>query len=67
MTSGTSRIFESKDLPPSFADRPAQTSGVQVRERNGIWEVSDNGVFRGDYHQEDHALAAAELLRVSQR
>ncbi|RFU14601.1 hypothetical protein DZD18_00880 [Rhodobacteraceae bacterium W635] len=44
------------------AERPAQSGGVQVRERNGIWEVKDNGVFRGDYHQEEHALEAAARL-----
>jgi hypothetical protein len=38
---------------------------VQLRERNGIWEVKVDGVFRGDYHKKEHALAAAALLNLS--
>ena len=38
---------------------------VQLRERNGIWEVKVDGVFRGDYHRKEHALAAAALLNLS--
>jgi hypothetical protein len=51
----------------AFMDRPAQRGGVQVRERNGIWEVRVDGKFRGDYHQKEHALAAAALHRLSPR
>lgn len=51
----------------SFMDRPAQRGGVQVRERNGIWEVQVDGKFRGDYHQKEHALAAAALHKLSLR
>ena len=51
-------------------DRPEKSSirrdRVQVRERNGIWEVKVDGKFRGDYHQQQHALAAAALLKLSQ-
>ena len=46
-------------------DTLVQHSGVQVRERNGIWEVRVDGKFRGDYHQKEHALAAAALHKVS--
>ena len=45
----------------------AQLAGAQVRERNGIWEVRVDGRFRGDYHQKEHALAAAALHKVSLR
>jgi hypothetical protein len=38
---------------------------VQVRERSGVWEVRVDGEFRGDYHQEDHAIAAAAGFRSS--
>lgn len=48
-------------------DGPAQHGGVEVRERNGIWEVQVDGKFRGDYHQEEHALAAAALHKLSRR
>ncbi|MCV2880309.1 hypothetical protein OE699_15815 [Sedimentimonas flavescens] len=48
-------------------NRPAQHGGVQVRERNGIWEVRVDGKFRGDYHQKEHALAAAALHKLSMR
>ena len=40
---------------------------VQVRERNGIWQVQVDGKFRGDYHQKEHALAAAALHKLSPR
>ncbi len=46
---------------------PARRGGVQVRERNGIWEVKVDGKFRGDYHQKEHALAAAALHKLSRR
>ena len=49
----------------SSMDTPVQHSRVQVRERNGIWEVRVDGKFRGDYHQKEHALAAAALHKVS--
>jgi hypothetical protein len=48
-------------------NRPPQRGEVQVRERNGIWEVEVDGKFRGDYHQKEHALAAAALHRLSPR
>lgn len=48
-------------------NRPTQRGGVQVHERNGIWQVRVDGKFRGDYHQKDHALAAAALHKLSER
>ena len=51
----------------SSTNEPSQGGGVQVRERNGIWEVRVDGKFRGDYHQKEHALAAAALHRLSPR
>ena len=47
--------------------RPAQQGAVQVRERNGVWEVKVDGSFRGDYHKKEHALAAAALCTLSRR
>ena len=64
---------EQPDLPKGqgrldpFQDRAARRDRVQVRERNGIWEVKVDGKFRGDYHQKEHALAAAALLKLSPR
>jgi hypothetical protein len=49
----------------SSMNRPKQRSGVQVRERNGIWQVQVDGKFHGDYHQKEHALAAAALHKLS--
>ncbi|QGY00413.1 hypothetical protein EI983_13380 [Roseovarius faecimaris] len=46
---------------------PPHRGGVQVRERNGTWEVEVDGKFRGDYHQKEHALAAAALHKLSPR
>lgn len=44
---------------------PQKLDRVQVRERNGIWEVKVDGAFRGDYHQREHAVAAAALHKLS--
>ena len=63
----TSRPFADRGPTRSTAERPAKRGGVQVRERNGVWEVRDHGVFRGDYHQKEHALEAAALLKLSPR
>lgn len=46
-------------------EQPAQRERVQVRERSGIWEVKVDGKFHGDYHQKEHALAAAALIKLS--
>ena len=58
---------KSRGAQDSSLNRPAQQGGVQVRERNGIWEVQVDGKFRGDYHQKEHALAAVALHKLSQR
>lgn len=38
---------------------------VRVGERNGIWAVNVDGVFRSGYHHKEQALAAAALLKLS--
>ncbi|NGM47574.1 hypothetical protein G5B31_18725 [Rhodobacter sp. SGA-6-6] len=53
--------------PVSSVGRPAQHDRVQVVERNGIWQVKADGKFWGDYHQKEHALTAATLLKLSLR
>lgn len=58
---------KSKGGQGSSRNPPPQRGGVQVRERNGIWEVQVDGKFRGDYHQKEHALAAAALHKLSLR
>ena len=63
----TSRNFADKGLNRSSVEQAASPRGVQVRERSGIWEVSNNGGFRGDYHQKEHALEAAARLTGSRR
>lgn len=35
---------------------------VQVREQSGIWEVTADGRFHGQYLKEEHAFAAAKAL-----
>ncbi|MBV2359146.1 hypothetical protein KUH32_05115 [Thalassococcus sp. CAU 1522] len=67
-------MTEMKPVPPnsrggqgSSMNRPTLRGGVRVRERNGIWEVQVDGKFRGDYHQKEHALAAAALHKLSPR
>jgi hypothetical protein len=67
-------VSDKQSVPPrskgekgSSIDWPAQRGGVQVRERNGIWEVKVDGKFHGDYHQKEHALAASALVKLSLR
>ncbi len=50
---------------PEGLESHRPTDRVQVRQRNGIWEVKVDGTFHGDYHQEQHAIAAAALLKLS--
>jgi hypothetical protein len=43
---------------------PADTvrlADVRVRERSGVWEVTVNGRFHGDYLREEHAVEAVVL------
>lgn len=62
------RRIPKEEQAPERSFRPAvQPDRVQARERSGIWEVRVDGVFRGDYHQKEHALAAAALARLSLR
>jgi len=44
--------------PPSPKDR------VHVSRRNGIWTVTVDGAFRGDYHAREDAEAAAAVARL---
>ena len=55
-----------KDTPelPSSSANPQR---VQVRKRNGVWEVKVDGVFRGDYLKEANARAAAARAKHSLR
>lgn len=50
----------------SMAWKPVNTPDrVTTSERNGVWSVTVDGVFRGDYHQRAHAEAAAALARMT--
>ncbi|MZR13394.1 hypothetical protein GQE99_10230 [Maritimibacter sp. DP07] len=42
-----------------------QKDRIQLRLRNGIWEVKLDGHFLGDYHKKEYALAAVALLKLS--
>jgi hypothetical protein len=65
MASGPAWIGEhGQSEDPKPRDRK---EGVEVRERNGIWAVTLDGAFHGDYHQEVHAVEAAALLKSSLR
>lgn len=47
--------------PQNPADRWAETSANrQMYFRNGIWVATVGGVWLGDYHEREHALAAVE-------
>ena len=43
------------------------SGGVRLRLRNGIWQGSVDGAFRGHYHQKDHAIAALADVRQGLR
>jgi hypothetical protein len=51
-------------IEPVAQSRPS-TGRVDVRERNGIWRVTIDGAFLGDYHTRDAADAHAVLARRS--
>lgn len=47
-------------------DNPVQPTGAVIRNRSGIWEVTINGHFHGDYLREEHAAeAAVAALRLA--
>ncbi len=51
-----------RSLPAPITDsRPP--SGVEIELRNGIWSVTVDGNFLGDYHAQEDAEAAATLER----
>lgn len=52
-------------LPEAEEQADGPRERVQVRMRNGVWEVKADGTFRGDYHKKEHAMAAAALLKLS--
>ena len=45
-------------VPPLTNDR------IQTSKRNGIWTVTVDGVFRGDYYERAQAEAAAAVARL---
>lgn len=61
------RVPEAKRTPASPSRPVNQPDRVQLKEKGGIWEVRVDGVFRGDYHLKEHALAAAALANLSLR
>ncbi|WP_197482537.1 hypothetical protein [Thalassospira indica] len=46
-------------------ERSGRVDRVQLIKKNSIWEISVDGVFRGHYHDREHALAAAALAKLS--
>jgi len=46
-------------------ERGGRVDRVQLIKKNNIWEISVDGVFRGHYHDREHALAAAALAKLS--
>lgn len=44
-------------------ERAAPESRVVTRKRHGIWSVTVDGAFLGDYHHREDAEAAATLAR----
>ena len=46
-------------------ERGGRVDRVQLIKKNNIWEISVDGVFRGHYHDREHALAAEALAKLS--
>lgn len=63
----SARVPEQKRTPAPPSRSVVQRDRVQLKERGGIWEIRVDGVFRGDYHLKEHALAAAALANLSLR
>ncbi|MCU9848957.1 hypothetical protein OEZ60_13180 [Defluviimonas sp. WL0024] len=62
---GLTRSPQEQLRPEHSRKRSTQGDRVQLRERNGMWEVQVDGELRGDYYEKRHALAAAALLKLS--
>lgn len=58
--------YEKRVPMPPFTSI-VQSDRIQLKIRGGIWEVRVDGVFRGNYHSKEHALAAVTLARLSLR
>lgn len=56
-TQDPARRVGSRSHSPYPPDAP-----TQVHQHHGIWQVRINGVFHGDFTQEEHARAAAARL-----
>ena len=61
-------------MPKLHIDRrsdPEQNDGAEeIRERNGIWVVTINGRWYGDYTKLEHAVAAVQTggtMRAARR
>jgi hypothetical protein len=62
--SSPAKVEVSQGPPP---ETPALRDRVEVRQRSGVWEVRVDGVFHGDYLQQQHAVAAAALQTAALR
>jgi hypothetical protein len=54
-----------REKAPRLASSPSHHDRVQVTHKSGIWHVTLDGAFRGDYREEEHARATAAILRMS--
>ncbi|NBC19866.1 MAG: hypothetical protein GVY06_02270 [Alphaproteobacteria bacterium] len=57
----------SKERSHAGGESPARETGICVCDRNGIWSVTTNGEFHGDYYRKSEALDAAALLNLARR
>ncbi|NWG45143.1 MAG: hypothetical protein HXY25_01170 [Alphaproteobacteria bacterium] len=58
--------------PPNGTREPARRpssppDGIEMRETSGIWHVIVDGMFWGDFHRREQALAAMALAKLSLR
>jgi len=62
-----SAVPEGPRTPPAPLGPVILADRVELKERDGISEVRVDGVFWGDYHLKEHALAAVALAKLSLR
>jgi len=57
----------SKERSQTGGESPERETGARVCERNGIWSVTINDTFYGDYRRKEEALEAAASLNLPRR
>lgn len=56
-----------RPAPVPFGAAETVPEHGQIHQRNGIWVVTINGIWRGDYIKRENALAAVESAGFAAR